>query len=208
MPYPEAVWERAMKVQEVIMKALIGELHWRRRPIFWGSRRGHCDVGESGTKQFGYEGLLDGRRRSPSAKRAPVAEVTRVVQLYRDTYRGFNARHFQDVDTARQCSDVMQRQLGQMSRVVEDLVDATRWARGNVALQKRRIDLRDVIRDAAADATSDVASATGHFRHRHEWTDNPTRRCRRGSGERDARRLCHWHRGVRNARAADAARPP
>ena len=31
MPYPEAVWERAMKVQEVIMKALIGELHWRQR---------------------------------------------------------------------------------------------------------------------------------------------------------------------------------
>jgi hypothetical protein len=123
-------------------------------------------------EQFGYEGLLDGRRRSPSAKRAPVAEVTRVVQLYRDTYRGFNARHFQDVDTASRCSDLMQRQLGQMSRVVEDLVDATRWARGKVALQKRRIDLRDVIRDAAADATSDVASAAGHFRQRHEWTDN------------------------------------
>ena len=49
MSYPEAVWERAMKVQEVIMKALIGELHWHRRPIFWGSRRGHCDAGERGT---------------------------------------------------------------------------------------------------------------------------------------------------------------
>ena len=35
MSYPEAVWERAMKVQEVIMKTLIGELHWHRRPILW-----------------------------------------------------------------------------------------------------------------------------------------------------------------------------
>jgi hypothetical protein len=30
MAYPEAAWERAMKVQEVIMKALTGELHWYR----------------------------------------------------------------------------------------------------------------------------------------------------------------------------------
>jgi Winged helix-turn helix len=164
MSYPEAVWERAMKVQAVILKALIGELHWYRAADILGFSPRTLRRWRERYEQFGYEGLLDGRRRSPSAKRAPVAEVTRVVQLYRDTYRGFNARHFQDVDTARQCSDVMQRQLGQMSRVVEDLVDATRWARGNVALQKRRIDLRDVIRDAAADATSDVASAAGHFR--------------------------------------------
>jgi hypothetical protein len=66
MPYPEAVWERAMKVQEVIMKALIGELHWRRRPIFWGSRRGHCDAGDSGTSSSAMRGCWmadDGARR-------------------------------------------------------------------------------------------------------------------------------------------------
>ena len=30
MAYPEATWERAMTVQEVILKALSGELHWFR----------------------------------------------------------------------------------------------------------------------------------------------------------------------------------
>ena len=30
MSYPESAWERAMKVQEVILKALSGELHWFR----------------------------------------------------------------------------------------------------------------------------------------------------------------------------------
>ena len=30
MSYPDAAWERAMKVQEVIMKALTGERHWYR----------------------------------------------------------------------------------------------------------------------------------------------------------------------------------
>ncbi len=28
MPYPEAAWERAMTVQEVMLKAISGELHW------------------------------------------------------------------------------------------------------------------------------------------------------------------------------------
>ena len=30
MAYPEAAWERAMKVQEVLLKALSGEIHWYR----------------------------------------------------------------------------------------------------------------------------------------------------------------------------------
>jgi hypothetical protein len=45
----------------------------------------------------GYDGLLDLRRRTPSPKRVPVAEVTKVVQLYRDQYRGFNGRHFHQI---------------------------------------------------------------------------------------------------------------
>jgi transposase len=97
MAYPEAAWERAMKVQEVIMKALTGELHWYRAADILGFSPRTLRRWRERYEQFGYEGLLDGRRRAPSAKRAPVAEVTRVVQLYRDTYRGFNARHFHQI---------------------------------------------------------------------------------------------------------------
>lgn len=70
-------------------------------------------------------------------------------------------RHAPDAEVLRRVTDVMQRQLGQMSRVVEDLVDATRWAHGKVAVQRRRLDLRDVMRDAAADAAPAVADR-GH----------------------------------------------
>jgi two-component system, sensor histidine kinase len=56
-----------------------------------------------------------------------------------------------DIDAARRAAHVMRRQISQMSRLVEDLVDAARWANGKVTLRKRRLDLRDVIRDAAAD---------------------------------------------------------
>ena len=53
MGYPDAAWERAMKVQDVILRALSGEIHWfraaeivgisprtlrggRRRCVIWG----------------------------------------------------------------------------------------------------------------------------------------------------------------------------
>jgi len=56
-----------------------------------------------------------------------------------------------DVDGARRAVHVMRRQLSQMNRLIEDLVDAARWASGKVTLHKCRIDLRDVMHDAASD---------------------------------------------------------
>jgi len=60
-------------------------------------------------------------------------------------------RHAPDTDARRRAVDVMQRQLGQMSRLVDDLVDAARWARGKVPLGRCRVDLSTVIAGAAAD---------------------------------------------------------
>lgn len=94
MTYPEAAWERAMKVQEVIMKALTGDIHWYRAADILGFSPRTLRRWRDRYEQHGYDGLLDLRRRTPSPKRVPVAEVTRVVQLYREQYRGFNARHF------------------------------------------------------------------------------------------------------------------
>jgi transposase len=97
MAYPEAAWERAMKVQEVIMKALMGELHWYRAADILGFSPRTLRRWRERYDEFGYDGLLDLRRRTPSPKRVPVAEVTRVVALYRDRYRGFNGRHFHQI---------------------------------------------------------------------------------------------------------------
>ena len=104
MAYPEAAWERAMKVQEVIMKALTGELHWYRAADILGFSPRTLRRWRERYESHGYDGLLDLRRRRPSPKRVPVAEVTRIVTLYRDQYRGFNARHFHQI--ARREHDV------------------------------------------------------------------------------------------------------
>jgi transposase len=97
MAYPEAAWERAMRFQEVMLKALTGELHWFRAADILGIAPRTLRRWRQRYERFGYDGLLDLRRRTPSPKRVPVAEVTRVVQLYRDHYRGFNGRHFHQI---------------------------------------------------------------------------------------------------------------
>ena len=40
-------------------------------------------------------GLAD-RRLQPSPRRAPVAEIERMLGLYRDLYRGFTVKHFHE----------------------------------------------------------------------------------------------------------------
>jgi transposase len=46
-------------------------------------------------REDGPEGLLD-RRLQPSLRRAPVAEIERMLGLYRDLYRGFTVKHFHE----------------------------------------------------------------------------------------------------------------
>ncbi|OLD29913.1 MAG: hypothetical protein AUI18_02220, partial [Candidatus Rokubacteria bacterium 13_1_40CM_2_70_45] len=85
--------ERAMKRQEVILRALSGALSWLQAADILG-----IDPRSLRRWRARYEadqmiGLYD-RRQLPSPRKAPVAEVQRVLRLYRDTYRGFNVRHF------------------------------------------------------------------------------------------------------------------
>jgi transposase len=46
-------------------------------------------------RDSGVEGLAD-RRLAPSPRRAPVAEIERMLGLYRDLYRGFTVKHFHE----------------------------------------------------------------------------------------------------------------
>jgi transposase len=59
----------------------ISERTFRR----WRDR--HREAGEAG---------LSDRRLAPSLRRAPVAEIERMLGLYRDLYRGFTVKHFHE----------------------------------------------------------------------------------------------------------------
>jgi transposase len=96
MGYSEAAWERAMKIQEVILRALSGEIHWFQAAEILGLSVRTMRRYRAGLEKWGYEGLFDRRRRRPSPRSVPVGEVKRILGLYRERYRGWNVRHFYD----------------------------------------------------------------------------------------------------------------
>ncbi len=93
---PPAV-ERAMRMQEIIVRALSGELSWGRAAEILGLSARSVRRWRRRYEHEGYDGLWDRRYGGPSPRRAPLAEVERVLHLYRETYRGFNVRHFHEL---------------------------------------------------------------------------------------------------------------
>ena len=47
-------------------------------------------------EEDGFEGLVDGRLGKPSPKRVPARERDRMLELYREAYRGWNIKHFHE----------------------------------------------------------------------------------------------------------------
>src|SRR5437660_5029923 len=94
MAYPPGAVERAMKAHEVIMRALNGKLTWLQAAEILGRSPRSIRRLRWLLQHRGYDGLFDRRRHLPSPRRAPVAEVQRMLALYRDRYQGFNVRHF------------------------------------------------------------------------------------------------------------------
>jgi transposase len=94
MAYAPGAVERAMKVQEVILRALSRQLTWIQAAEILGCSARSIRRLRLRYQQCGYDGLLDHRRQTPSPKRAPVAEVERMLRLYRERYQEFNVRHF------------------------------------------------------------------------------------------------------------------
>ena len=44
--------------------------------------------------KYGYGGLFDRRTQRPSPKRVPIADVEKVLRLYREKYIDLNVKHF------------------------------------------------------------------------------------------------------------------
>jgi transposase len=94
--YPQDAVERAMKVQEVILRAVSGKWQWFEAAEILGISCRTMRRWKARYEQRGYDGLFDRRRRRPSPKRVPLAQVEQVLRLYREQYQGFNVRHFHE----------------------------------------------------------------------------------------------------------------
>lgn len=100
--YPGSAVERAMKVQEVILRAVSGELHWFQAAEILGISPRQMHRWKQRYEEFGYDGLFDRRHQRPSPKRVPLETVERVLRLYREEYFDFNVHHFHEHRTATQ----------------------------------------------------------------------------------------------------------
>ena len=82
--------------------------------------------------------------RNPLAPLRNVAEILRLESLS---------------ETARQATGVMERQISQLVRLIDDLMDVSRITRGQLTLRRARVDLRSIIESAVETAQPQMTSA-------------------------------------------------
>ena len=83
-----------MQIKEVVRRAMNKEYSWLRAAEILGITARGVRRLRRRMERFGYQGLVDMRRSRPSQRRTPVSEIERILELYRERYLGFNARHF------------------------------------------------------------------------------------------------------------------
>lgn len=97
MRYGLPAVERAMKMQEIVLRAMSGTITWLQAADILGLSPRTVRRWRARYERQGYDGLLDRRGRQPSPRRVPLAEVERVLRLYRERYLGVNVRHFLEI---------------------------------------------------------------------------------------------------------------
>lgn len=97
MLFPPVAVERAMRIREVVLRAMSGAITWIQAAEIIGCTPRSIRRWRARFERRGYDGLLDHRYGRPSPRRVPFGEVQRVLRLYREHYAGFNGRHFHQI---------------------------------------------------------------------------------------------------------------
>src|SRR6266487_954508 len=92
--YSKAAMERAMKVQEVILRAMAKRITWWQAAEIVGISDRWMRRWRERYQEFGYDGLFDKRRGKTSPRRVPMALAEQVLQFYREKYFDLNVLHF------------------------------------------------------------------------------------------------------------------
>ena len=94
--YSKTAVERAMKVQEAILRAMAKKITWWQAAEIIGISDRHMRRWRERYEEFGYDGLLDRRLGRPSPRRVPMARAEKVLALYRERYFDLNGNHFHE----------------------------------------------------------------------------------------------------------------
>lgn len=85
-----------MKFQEVILRAVSKQITWTQAAEILGMSDRNMRRYRNRLEKGGYDGLIDRRTQRPSPKRIPMADLEKVLTLYRERYFDFNVRHFHE----------------------------------------------------------------------------------------------------------------
>jgi transposase len=87
---------KAMKIQEVILKAVSKQILWTEAADIIGVSYRTMKRWKASYETKGYDGIFDRRMQQPSPKRVPMKELEKILLLYRNEYAGFNVTHFHE----------------------------------------------------------------------------------------------------------------
>ena len=82
--HSEAAWERTVKVQDVILRAVAKQITWWQAAEILGISDRSMRRWKGRYEEYGYDGLFDRRKGKPSPKRVPLQQVEEVLRLYQD----------------------------------------------------------------------------------------------------------------------------
>ena len=96
MLYSMTATVKAMKIQEVILKAASKQILWTEAADIIGVSYRTMKRWKARYDMHGYDGIFDRRMKAPSPKRVPFKELETILNLYHTTYRDFNVTHFHE----------------------------------------------------------------------------------------------------------------
>jgi PAS domain S-box-containing protein len=135
---PDQGWERFVSYSGAMVRTAGGE-----RLIFLSvtdlteQRRAEMALRETDRRKDEFLGMLSHELRNPLA---PIRNSTYILQ-----------HAAPGSDQVRRAQSVIQRQTEHLTRLVDDLLDVTRIARGKIELRRAHVDLREVVARAAED---------------------------------------------------------
>ena len=97
-------------------------------------RRLAADLSEADRRKNEFLAMLAHELRNPLA---PISNAARALRA-----------GGRDKETVHSASDMLDRQVGQMARLVDDLLDMSRISRGKIELRKERIELATIVNQA------------------------------------------------------------
>ena len=94
--YPRTAAERAMKLQEVLLRATAGKIKWWQAAELIGISERQMHRWRKRLEEQGHSGITGPATAKPSSRRVPKAQAEEVLGLYRDKYFDLNVRHFHE----------------------------------------------------------------------------------------------------------------